>query len=74
MIEPHGEEEVEGDVASAVLDIPDPLMVLIPGGNGSLSGTVAVTERKNTGQFLTVYCLGNQINVKSAVFDQECSS
>lgn len=48
MIELHEEEEVEGDVGSEVLDIPDPLMVLIPEGNGSLSGTVAVIERKNS--------------------------
>lgn len=62
MIEQHGEEEVEEYVGSEVLDISDPLMVLIPGGNGSLSGTVAVTERKNTMPFLTAYSLGGDLS------------
>lgn len=52
LIEQHEEEEVEGVVGSEVSAIPDPLMALIPGGNGSLSGTVAVTERKYTVLFL----------------------
>lgn len=53
LIEQHGEEQVDEDVGSEASGIPDPLMVLIRGGNGSLSDTVAVTERKNTVQFLT---------------------
>lgn len=62
LIEQHEEEEVEGGAGSEVSDIPDPLMVLIPGGNGSLSGTAAVTERKYTALFLTECHLGSWLN------------
>lgn len=39
---------MDEDAGSGALDIPDLPMVLIQGGNESLSGTVAATERKNT--------------------------
>lgn len=61
LTEQHGEEEVDGDVGSEVSATSDLLMVLIPGGNGSLSGTVAVTERKDTVLFLIAYCLGDDL-------------